>query len=179
MGSTQGNMRSTPREKRRIAFQALYQLDARGDADVDAVREAVLADVESSLSEGDLDEAFALALEAYLARAGADAALAELAPTWPAHRQPAVDRAILRLAWHEMTSGRTGPKIAVNEAVELAKRYSTERSPAFINGVLDKVLKKVLIEQGAPISDDRAAEEEDRDERRGLGVMEIKPRPES
>jgi N utilization substance protein B len=43
-----------------------------------------------------------------------------------------------------MTVGDVNPKIAVNEAVELAKRYSTERSPAFVNGVLDKVLKRVL-----------------------------------
>jgi N utilization substance protein B len=55
-----------------------------------------------------------------------------------------VDRAILRLAHFEMTSGKTAPKIVVNEAVELAKRYSTERSPSFINALLDKVLKEVL-----------------------------------
>lgn len=172
------NTRSTPREKRRIAFQALYQLDARSETDVDAIRDAVLADQETSLSQDDLDEAFALALEAYKAREGADAALAELAPTWPAHRQPAVDRAILRLAWYEMTSGRTGPKIAVNEAVELAKQFSTERSPAFINGVLDKVLKKVLAERDeATVSDAATEEDEDATERdlRAAGLMEIKP----
>jgi N utilization substance protein B len=42
-----------------------------------------------------------------------------------------------------MTTGRTAPKVAVNEAIELAKHYSTDRSPAFINGLLDKVLKRV------------------------------------
>ena len=50
----------------------------------------------------------------------------------------------MRLAHFEMTSGRTPPKVAVNEAVELAKSFSTERSPAFINGLLGKVLKRVL-----------------------------------
>ena len=45
-----------------------------------------------------------------------------------------------------MTSGRTAPKVVVNEAVELAKEFSTERSPAFVNGVLDKILKRVLRE---------------------------------
>jgi N utilization substance protein B len=82
------------------------------------------------------------------ARAAADAEFLELAPEWPTNRLAAVDRAILRLAHFEMTSGRTPPKIAVNEAVELAKHYSTEKSPAFINGLLDKVLKR--LEPAAP-----------------------------
>lgn len=90
-----------------------------------------------------------LALAAFGDRRAADQAVRELAPTWPAHRQPGVDRAILRLAHYEMTSGVSQPKVAVNEAVELAKRYSTERSPAFVNGVLDKVLKRVLRESDA------------------------------
>ena len=71
-------------------------------------------------------------------------------PTWPAPRQPAVDRAILRLAYHEMTTVGVSPKVVVNEAIELAKRYSTERSPAFVNGVLDKVLKSIQRAGEAP-----------------------------
>ena len=70
--------------------------------------------------------------------------MTELAPYWPTHRQAAVDRAILRLAHYEMMSGQTPPKVVVNEAVELAKRFSTERSPSFVNALLDKVLKDVL-----------------------------------
>ncbi len=42
-----------------------------------------------------------------------------------------------------MTSGEVPPKVAINEAVELAKEYSTERSPMFINGVLDKIFRKM------------------------------------
>ncbi|MEM1424365.1 MAG: transcription antitermination factor NusB, partial [Planctomycetota bacterium] len=45
------------------------------------------------------------------------------------------------LAIHEMTTGITPPKVAIAEAVRLAKQYSTERSPAFVNGVLDKIYK--------------------------------------
>ncbi|MEO0715978.1 MAG: transcription antitermination factor NusB, partial [Planctomycetota bacterium] len=47
----------------------------------------------------------------------------------------------------EMTRTETPPKAAVNEAVELAKRFSTEKSPAFVNALLDKVLKRVLEER--------------------------------
>lgn len=140
---------AAPRDIRRMAFQALYQLDARGEEDVEAVR-AALDDFErqgdSPVADADRDRALTLALAAYRDRRAADAAIGELAPTWPAHRQPAVDRAILRLAHYEMTAGRVAPKIAVNEAVELAKRYSTERSPAFINGVLDRILKRLATE---------------------------------
>ncbi len=143
---------STPREIRRLAFQILYQIDAAGPGH-DA------ADVLGSLAEDDEEagrytaaerlKAFSLANEAYADRAAADAFMNEAAPGWPAHRQAAVDRAILRLAHHEMVSGKTPPKIAVNEAVELAKVFSTEKSPAFVNGLLDKVLKKVLGEEVA------------------------------
>lgn len=140
---------SIARDIRRLAFQVLFQLDARGEADMDVVRAAAHEDAVEDLSPADRDRAVSLALAAYADRRSADDAMRELAPTWPASRQPAVDRAILRLAHYEMTSGRTNPKIAVNEAVELAKRFSTDRSPAFVNGLLDKVLKRVLAEGGA------------------------------
>ncbi len=167
---------SSSKAVRRLAFQSLYQLDARlmdagkdlGEADIAAVRELVVtppptppgryavvssdeddahadesAD-DAGLSTADRRRAFDLALAAFNARAAADAFMSELAPEWPAYRQAAVDRAILRLAHYEMTSGRTHAKIVVNEAVELAKEFSTEKSPAFINGLLDKLLKQVL-----------------------------------
>ncbi len=66
-----------------------------------------------------------------------------LTPDWPTHRQPPVDRAILRLAHHEMVSGHAPVKVAINEGVELAKRYADKESPAFINGVLDKLAKRL------------------------------------
>jgi len=142
-----------PRDIRRLAFQALFQLDARGETEADGILAALreLGEEDpAELTDKDIQKAFELGLAAFRARREADQITAELAPTWPAHRQPAVDRAIVRLAIHEMTSGRTNPKIAVNEAVELAKRYSTDRSPAFVNGVLDKVLKRVLA-SGVPV----------------------------
>lgn len=134
---------ATPRDVRRFAFQLLFQIDARGGVDNPA---ALLADIEENeiLTPNERDKAAKVALNAYAQRAVADATMAELAPTWPAHRQAAVDRAILRLAYYEMTAGGLNPKIVVNEAVELAKAFSTEKSPAFVNGLLDKVLKRVL-----------------------------------
>jgi len=52
-----------------------------------------------------------------------------------------VDLAILRLAVYEMKYGETPIGVAINEAVELAKRFSSDEAPAFINGVLGKVIK--------------------------------------
>jgi transcription antitermination protein NusB len=139
---------ATAREIRRLAFQALFQLDARGIGDAPGVREAMEA-VDGFTAE-EKDRAMALAVGAFDDRAAADRAMLELAPGWPASRQAAVDRAILRLAHHEMTAGLAHPKVAVNEAVELAKEFSGEKSPAFVNGLLDKVLKRVLAERKTP-----------------------------
>lgn len=150
---------ATPRDIRKLAFQALYQLDVRGEATPEELTASVAA--ESELSTKAIATAVSRAIAAYKDRAKADKMMEELAPGWPAYRQAAVDRAILRLAHWEMTSGLTSPKIVVNEAVELAKAFSTDKSPAFVNGLLDKVLKQVvaagitgpLVPQDAPMSD--------------------------
>lgn len=153
---------ATPRDIRRLAFQALFQLDSGGESEAENIRAAIRHLEEedpADFSDREYDKAFEMALGAFRARREADAVIAELAPTWPPHRQPAVDRAIARLAHFEMTTTTTNPKIAVNEAVELAKRYSTDRSPAFINGILDKVLKRVLLEKDSHRRDAENAEE--------------------
>jgi len=141
---------ATPQHIRRRALQALYQLDARGEADADAILHAISE--ETDLSPRDCAKAMDLALGAFRERLRADEEINVLAPDWPSHRQPVIDRSILRLAHYEMVSGRSPPKAVVNECVELAKEFSTERSPAFINGVLDKILKRVLA-QASPATE--------------------------
>lgn len=135
---------ATPRIIRRFAFQALYQLDAVPDAEVEQIRTSI--DSADDLKPAEVDKALTLARDAFEHRADADSEITKLAPEWPIHRQPAVDRALLRLAYYEMTRGTTPPKAAVSEAVKLAKEFSTEKSPAFVNAILDKLLKKVLEE---------------------------------
>ena len=130
-----------PREIRRLAFQTLYQLDARNGGDAEEVRSGI--DEHESLKPAERERVFALATGAWEHRGEADAAMLELAPDWPAHRQPAVDRTILRLAYYEMTRGGAAPKMVINEAVNLAKSFSTERSPSFVNALLDKIMKKL------------------------------------
>jgi len=132
---------ATSRDIRHCAIQAMYQFDMRGGGggDADEIGRASLME-----SPGDEDchkRGFELARQAWQVRADADKTVAALTPEWPTHRQPALDRAILRLAYYEMTSGKTPPKVAINEAVELAKEFSTDKSPMFINGVLDKIYR--------------------------------------
>ena len=132
--------RPARRDVRRLAMQVLYQIDQRGEADQALIHEGLDAGPDNQATQ---DEAFELAQGAWADREQADRLVVELAPDWPTHRQPPVDRALLRLAYHEMVTGRTPVKIAINEAVELAKHYGAENSPAFINGVLDKLARKI------------------------------------
>ncbi len=131
------------RDIRRCALQVMYQLDA-GSASAEAVR----ATLELDLSPGPAavrDRGFEMAMEAWAIRQEADAEVAALTPEWPTHRQPVIDRNILRLAYYEMTGGGTPPKVAINEAVELAREFSTDKSPTFVNGVLDRIFKKLQL----------------------------------
>ena len=126
-------------------MQLLYQLDLRGLQDVTLIRE--------NLPDGPdgpavCDAAYELAMAAWGCHGEADRLASELAPQWPTHRQPAVDRAILRLAYHELVSGQLPVGIVINEAVELAKRFAGEHSGAFVNGVLDQMARKLA--EGAP-----------------------------
>jgi len=71
-----------------------------------------------------------------------DQRVERVAPQWPPRRQPTVDRNLIRQAVWELTNSDTPPKVVIDEAIEMAKKFSTEQSPAFVNGVLDAVLKE-------------------------------------
>lgn len=129
----------TTRDIRRCALQALYQMDAGSVNQPEVVRAAL---DESPGTTDTHDRGHELATLAWEFRDEADAAVAALTPEWPTHRQPMIDRNILRLAYYEIFFGATPPKVAINEAVELAKEFSTDKSPMFINGVLDKLYKQ-------------------------------------
>lgn len=61
---------------------------------------------------------------------------------WNLTRMPVVDRCILRVSTFELMSKEIPQKVIINEAIELAKKYSTENSASFVNGILDKMAKK-------------------------------------
>ena len=72
-----------------------------------------------------------------------DQVIEKAAPEWPIDRISPVDRNILRLAVYELLfEPDTPPKVAINEAVELAKRFGSDSSPRFVNGVLGSLASK-------------------------------------
>ncbi len=72
-----------------------------------------------------------------------DALIVGHADNWRFERMAAIDRAILRLAIYELRAAETPPKVILNEAVDLAKKYSSQESGGFVNGVLDGVHKSL------------------------------------
>lgn len=73
-----------------------------------------------------------------------DALISEMSRDWPLERMPAMDRAVLRLATYELVAQDGVPTaVIIDEAVELAKRYSTDDSGRFVNGVLAAIAPRV------------------------------------
>lgn len=126
---------SHPHEVRRAILLALCQFDAGRHNDLDSVRAGLTS---ADVTEDIVEQALELAQSVWEVRDDIDAETANLTVDWPGHRQPVVDRCLIRLACWELKSERVPPKVAINEAVELAKEFSTENSPRFINGVLDR-----------------------------------------
>ena len=72
-----------------------------------------------------------------------DEIITKHAENWKLERLSAIDRAILRLAIYELRSADTPPKVVLNEAVDLAKKFSSEDAGSFVNGILDPVYKSL------------------------------------
>jgi len=71
-----------------------------------------------------------------------DEKLASIAANWRLGRMAATDRNVLRLGAYEILFGETPDRVAINEAIELARRYGTDQSSQFVNGVLDRLMKQ-------------------------------------
>ena len=127
-------------EARRCALQSMYELDQGAGAD--SLAGTFADDAESGGDAAALEQGRALAALAWEFRDKADLALADLVTDWPAHRQPVVDRNVLRLAVYEMSRGGVPHALAIDQAVELAREFGGERSPAFVNAVLDRWWKR-------------------------------------
>jgi transcription antitermination factor NusB len=122
---------------RELALQFLYMLDLRGPEFLSEAT-AFLGKEESDVSTRE----FAL----HLVRGTAenieeiDEVIRGIAENWDIKRMAVIDRNVLRMATFElMHCGDIPPKVSINEAIELGKRYSTQNSGGFINGVLDRV----------------------------------------
>jgi N utilization substance protein B len=83
----------------------------------------------------------ALVNGALRAKPDIDERISKYSERWRLERMPAVDRNILRMAIYEMMQGQTPAPVIIDEAIELARRFSGEESAPFVNGVLDSVRK--------------------------------------
>ena len=122
-------------------MQFLYQLDLRGEDDpVPHAREfwarhpvdddtRVFADALVRGTKQDQDKA--------------DQLIRQYSEHWELDRMAVVDRNLLRMAVHELLAGEVPPKVAINEAIEIAKKFGTEESSRFVNGVLDRIRKEL------------------------------------
>ncbi len=133
---------STRRKSRILVLQALYEADSVGHDPMLALKEKV---EEEGLSPAG-DEFARKLIEGVLAnRQEIDKIITTFAPSWPISQMAIVDRNILRMAIYEiMLGGDTPPKVAINEAVELAKIFGSESSPKFVNGVLGSVMATAI-----------------------------------
>ncbi len=128
---------------RELALQFLFQLDFHG--------EGYLFELEAFLDENLRDRsgedeakryARSLVEGVYERRDELDKVLASAASNWSVARMAAVDRNALRIGCYEMLFDESIPtRVAINEAINLGKKFSSEASGAFINGILDRIRK--------------------------------------
>lgn len=128
------DIRSTARER---VLHFLYEAESR-NINVAEVIQAQVLKVEDTVS------LMANAVEAL--RSTTDEMITEFSHTWTIGRMPAIDRNVLRLAIYELIERPEVPiAVIINEAVELAKRFSTDESGKYVNGILSAIAKKVRV----------------------------------
>ncbi|MGE0432514.1 MAG: transcription antitermination factor NusB [Planctomycetota bacterium] len=131
---------------REVALQYLFQWDLLGDALDSRPPLRTFCDEALAPQADDPEvESFARKLiDGVVANhAAIDAAIHDTARNWSLSRMVGVDRTILRIATFELGyCPDIPPRASINEAIELAKKYSTDRSSAFVNGILDRILRR-------------------------------------
>ncbi len=119
---------------RGLALQVLYEIDIANHPPADTLKERL---EETPLTEDLAEFARQIVFGILPIRHELDQIIAQYAPEWPLDQIAAIDRNILRMAcWEFAVQGGTPVKVAINEAVELAKTYGSDSAPRFVNGVL-------------------------------------------
>lgn len=140
---------STRHIARTLALQTLFEVDARCDFAVpEAEAMLILKRISEEFGEGIKEISFAekLVSDSLSRRITIDDIIVRAAPDWPLDKIGAVDRNILRLGLCELLFGdraQVPPKVAIDEAIELAKAFGGETSGRFVNGVLGAIYKEM------------------------------------
>jgi len=125
-----------------LAMQSLYQLDVQGDDLLDQLPLGFLR--ESGQDDFIRKMAFEWIKGTWKNLSVCDEFISEAIIRWQMSRLSPVDKSILRLSVYQLKfCPDIPPKVVINEAIELGKKFSSEKSSSFINGVLDAVLKKL------------------------------------
>lgn len=127
-------------QARKLALQALFQREFSDGNTIDQLTRIEQEPVEPAVR----DYAEMLALGVNDNKTKIDALIQSASPRWKIDRMSSVDRNLLRLAVFEMKFAEQPikPSIVINEAIELAKTYGSSESGAFVNGILDQILKE-------------------------------------
>ena len=136
---------SARRKSRELALQVLYQLEMSGDAS-----EQALHSFAESFEHSPKARAFGEDLVRGVLARGAeiDACIAAASEHWRVERLSRIDANVIRIAVYEMITPPGLPlEVAINEAVEVARRFGTAESPSFVNGVLDQIAKRLGLER--------------------------------
>ncbi len=143
--------------QRSIAMQSLFEWDFHNQ-EKNRIGEVIDFNY-SEFAPGTKDHAFTQSIVEGVIKhiKDIDKLITKCAPEWPLDQIAAVDRNTLRIGTYELLYGdydQTPPKVAINEAIEIAKAYGTDSSPRFINGVLGTIYR----EMGEPMKNDNAQE---------------------
>jgi N utilization substance protein B len=136
---------SNRRKGRELALQALYQLEINGDASERALG-GFWESFESSVEGKEL--ALRLIHGVLDHKREIDELISDACEHWRLERLSRVDVNVIRIAVYELTTPPPLPvEIAINEAIEIARRFGTEESAAFVNGVLDQIASRLELKQ--------------------------------
>lgn len=125
---------------RSIALQVLYEIDLTGHEPGEVLGDRL---VEDPLDDGLVDFTRQIVFGVLPLVLKLDDFIAQHAPEWPLDQVAAIDRNIIRIAlWEFAVSGLTPVKVAINEAIELAKLYGSDSTPRFVNGVLGSLAER-------------------------------------
>ena len=134
---------------REVALQVLYQVEQNPGVPPEEVRRFIQRRLLNDRKLSEFTEGLIAGVKEHQPRI--DAVISEVAENWRLDRMAAIDRNILRLGAYEMLYCPEVPaRVALNEALELAKRYSTAQSSRFVNGILDRVLQGQIPGPGPP-----------------------------
>ncbi|MFW6386815.1 MAG: transcription antitermination factor NusB [Bacillota bacterium] len=135
-------------EERIIALQLLYALDIREELEPGRAAEQIIKTKKRKDLNEDKNYYFEVLVKGAVENRGRlDEFIDKQAQDWTLERTACIDRNILRIALFEIEGGKVPPIVAVDEAVELAKEYGSDKSPSFINGLLSQ--HKIVSKKGS------------------------------